>query len=75
MSKMIKVEGHPNLVRDPKSGAILNINKNEIRAAKKRKEIRAQRDAEFEQVKQDVAELKNATGEILSLLKDLTEKK
>ena len=39
---MIPVEGRPGLVRDPSSGAILNINTTEIRAAKARKIAMAQ---------------------------------
>ena len=39
---MIRVEGKPGLARDPNSGAILNINSAEIRAAKARKIAMAQ---------------------------------
>ena len=33
----IKVDGHAGLVRDTRTNAILNINKDEISAARKRK--------------------------------------
>ena len=36
----IKIEGHNGYVRDKKSGAVLNLNKSEIEAAKKRKQQR-----------------------------------
>lgn len=66
MSK-VKVEGHNNLVRDKNSGAILNINKLEVEAARKRKALRKQKDREFE-------DLKNEVGEIKNLLHKLIEK-
>ena len=46
---MLKVNGHPNLVRDPKSGAILNINKDEITSARARKIARAEKELEEQQ--------------------------
>ena len=63
----IKVEGHSNLVRDTNSGAILNINKSEAEIARARKEARRQKDREFE-------DLKNEVGEIKNLLHKLIEK-
>lgn len=40
MSKHIQVDGHPSLVRDRETGAILNINKASIRAARQAKQSR-----------------------------------
>lgn len=57
MSK-IKIEGYPGLVRDTNSGAILNINSNEIEAARERKKLRKQKDQEFENLKNEVSEIK-----------------
>lgn len=57
MSK-INVEGHPGLVRDTNSGAILNINSNEIETARERKRLRKQKDQEFENLKNEVSEIK-----------------
>lgn len=64
----IKVEGHNNLVRDPVSGAIININSTE---KKKIQTIRAQKRKEREEIQQ----LKNDVGEIMDLLKQLLEKR
>lgn len=64
----IKVEGHPGLVRDTNSGAILNINSNEINLARERKALRKQKDQEFENLKNEVSEIKE-------LLLKLVEKK
>lgn len=66
MSK-IKVEGQDGLVRDTKSGAILNINSTEVEQARERKRLRKQKDKEFE-------DLKNEVGEIKDLLHKLIER-
>lgn len=66
MSK-IKVEGQNGLVRDTKSGAILNINSTEVEQARERKRLRKQKDKEFE-------DLKNEVGEIKDLLHKLIER-
>ena len=54
----IKVEGYPGLVRDVNTGAILNINSNEVEAARERKALRKQKDKEFENLKNEVSEIK-----------------
>ena len=54
----IKVEGYPGLVRDVNTGAILNINSNEVEAARERKALRKQKDKEFENLKHEVSEIK-----------------
>lgn len=56
--KYLKVEGNSNLVRDTSTGAILNINKDEISAARKRKLERRQKEKAFEDLKNDVTEMK-----------------
>ena len=66
MSK-VKVEGHTGLVKDTKTGAILNINSTEVEQARERKRLRKQKDKEFE-------DLKNEVGEIKDLLHKLIEK-
>lgn len=66
MSK-IKVEGHTGLVKDTKTGAILNINSTEVEQARERKRLRRQKDKEFE-------DLKNEVGEIKDLLHKLIER-
>lgn len=64
---LIMVEGSNGLARDLNTGAIVNINREEIRAAREAKKRRKNRDAEFE-------ELKNEVGEIKELLTKLVEK-
>ena len=64
----IKVEGHTNLIRDNNSGAVLNINKNEISAARKRKLERRQKEQEFEDLKNEVGDIKNMLTKIIEKL-------
>ena len=68
MKDYIEINGQPGLVRDTNSGAILNINSNEIEAARERKALRKQKDQEFENLKNEVSEIKE-------LLLKLVEKK
>lgn len=63
----IMVEGNSSLARDPETGGIVNINKEEIAIAREAKKKRKQKDAEFQ-------ELKNEVGEIKELLNKLVEK-
>jgi len=74
MGKFSAIEGHPNLVKDTRSGAVLNINKNEIENAKKLKQQRKIKNQEQEQLKQDVADLKNDMAGIRQLLVQIVEK-
>jgi hypothetical protein len=71
----IPVNGHPGLVRDAKSGAILNINKTEMQKARDRKHKQQAQIAEYEELKSDVSQLKNDIGDIKDLLTKLVDKK
>ena len=71
---MSKVDGHANLVRDPKSGAVLNINSNEIQAARTRKAVRLAQQEKEKQLYNDVDNLKDELNDIKSLLHKLVEK-
>ena len=54
----VKIEGHNGYVRDKKSGAVLNLNKSEIEAAKKRKQQRATKEQELDNLKNEVSDIK-----------------
>ena len=62
-----RVDGNSDLVRDPKSGAILNINRSEFEKAKQARIKRFTKEREFD-------ELKNEVSEIKVMLKQLLEK-
>ena len=63
-----KVEGHESLVRDLSTGAILNINKDEISAARKRKLERRRKEKEFEDLKNEVSDIKIMLTKIIEKL-------
>lgn len=67
MSRYLQVEGQSNLARDSHSGCIVNINKQEIQIAREAKQKRLEKNREFE-------ELKNEVGELRQLLNKLVEK-
>ena len=67
MRKYLKVEGHPGLVRDPESGAILNINTSEL---EQRSKVKSAKRKERERVDK----LESEIGEIKYLLQQLLEK-
>ena len=62
------VEGHNNLVRDTSTNAVLNINKDEISAARRRKLERRQKEKEFEDLKNEVGDIKNMLTKIIEKL-------
>ena len=64
----IKVEKDPELVRDTNTGVILNINKQEISAARKRKLERKQKEKEFEDLKNEVSDIKIMLTKIIEKL-------
>lgn len=68
MNKHLKVKGHSNLVRDSRTGAILNTNKSEIQNARKRDKIYQERQDQIESLKKDVKGLKEDMSQIKDLL-------
>ena len=58
--KHIKVDGEAGFVRDASTGAILNINKNEIAAARERKR---QRKLKEQELQEELSRLKNLEKE------------
>jgi malate/lactate dehydrogenase len=64
----VKVEGNSNLIKDKSTGVILNIDKNGLAAAKRRKQLMKEQQEERETVlelKSELSELKKLIGELL----------
>ena len=61
----LKVEGHDGLVRDQKTGAILNLDDSAVEARRKSKHLGSALD--------DINMLKNEVSEIKSLLRELIQ--
>lgn len=70
----IPVADKPGLVRDPRSGAILNINKSEVDRARAAKKAREQKEQQQAQLQRDVDNLKSDINDIKSMLAQLVEK-
>ena len=67
MSKFANVKGHPGLVRDKSSGAILNINSNEVSLARKRKKAWKQEQERVDNLEKDINEIKTLLHKILEV--------
>lgn len=69
--KYAKVEGHPNLIRDLSSNAIINtdtVSFNQYNLNKQKREIEKQR---INKIESDLTELKTSIDEIKLLLKGI----
>ena len=74
MSEYIKVQGHASLVRDTRTNAIVNRDKNAYSIAKRRaEEAQRQRD-EIRGATREINNLKCEMHEIKSMLKTLLDK-
>ena len=56
---MIRVEGHKNLYRDEKSGAIINTDSHGFSQYKKSRNIRLTQKEEIDSMKKDIEEIKD----------------
>lgn len=65
MSDLIPVKGHPDLARDPRTGMIMNINKDKIRQELKKRERILHEQAELQQLKSDVNDIKAMLQQLL----------
>ena len=66
--KFKRVEGHNNLVRDSRTGAILNTNTPEIERARKLKQISEERQEHINSLTEEVKGLKEDMNQIKQLL-------
>ena len=71
--KFKRVEGHNNLVRDSRTGAVLNTNKTEIERARKIKQVNEERQQHISSLTQEVKELKKDMSQIKDLIFRLVE--
>lgn len=67
---MIPVEGHPNLYRDPESGAIINYDNNEYNKYMAQVKLKKREKEELSTLKKEVSEIKDMMNKILVLLND-----
>jgi len=74
MSDYVQVEGHSGLVRDKRSGVILNINSTDIEKARKAKALKRKNILKNELLETQVHDLQNEMVEIKGLLNKILEK-
>ena len=67
-SSMIPVEGHKNLSRDPKTGAIINTNKSEFEKYVEQRRIESEQRKQIETTAKELKEVKEEISEIKDLL-------
>ena len=63
---MIRVEGHKNLYRDEKSGAIINTDSHGFSQYKKSKRMKLTQREELDNIKKDIEEIKFLLKQIAS---------
>lgn len=63
---LIPVEGHSNLFRDKKTGAILNKDRSAYINYMKMKEIKQKEKNEIDEIKKDIDEIKSLLKEIIN---------
>ena len=74
MSKVFKVEGHPDLVRDEYTSAIVNTNKSEYEKYMQRKKAMMKNRDESRDACREINNLKQELFEIKDLIKKLVGK-
>lgn len=65
------IEGHSDLVRDPETNSIININSFEYEKYLSRKKVKNKEDQKVQNIEEKVASMKNDIDEIKSILKEL----
>lgn len=71
MSNYLKVEGNPNLLRDPRTNAIINTDKNLVNAYIANKTRKIQQNNAIENIENEINSMKNDISEIKHLLNQL----
>lgn len=70
----IKVEGHPDLVRDPKSTAVINNSRQDYEEYMNNYRIRKMKNDRMDSMETDMKNIKDEISEIKSLLLNLTNR-
>lgn len=67
----IKVKGHDHFVRDPRTNAIINVNKSQYNEYLLHKESKVKEQQKIQELEENVANMKDDLNEIKSLLRSL----
>lgn len=67
----LKVEGHGNLVRDPKTNSIINTNMLDHQEYVSRRKAKSEETKKIQNIESEVASLKDDLNEIKNLLRSI----
>jgi hypothetical protein len=70
MKNYLKVDGHSNFVRDPKTNSIINTNMSEYNEYVNRRNIMNKENEKIKSIENEMNSIKTDISEIKSLLKD-----
>lgn len=70
----LKVEGHPDLIRDPKSTAVINTSRQDYEDYMNNYRIRKMKNDRVDSMESDMKNIKSELDEIKSLLLSLTNR-
>tara|TARA_X000001382_G_scaffold65347_1_gene45295 strand:- start:12 stop:233 length:222 start_codon:yes stop_codon:yes gene_type:complete len=70
----LKVDGHPDLIRDPKSTAVVNNSRQDYEEYMNNYRIRKMKNDRMDSIETDMKNIKNELDEIKSLLLNLTNR-
>ena len=68
----LKVEGHNNYVRDPKSNSIVNVNMSEYNEYLSRRELKQKESQKLQSLEEDIDNIKDDLKEIKMLLRRIS---
>jgi hypothetical protein len=71
-NRYVKVEGHPNIVRDLKTNAIINTDSHGMMNYISSKERRSNEKKKLESLSKDIEDLKTSIEEIKQLLRSIS---
>lgn len=69
----LKVEGHGNLVRDPKTNSIINTNMLDHQEYVSRRNAKSEETKKIQNIESEVASLKDDLNEIKNLLRSIAD--
>lgn len=67
----MKIEGHSNLLRDPKTNSIINLDQSQYQNYVSQREVKNKENEKIQHLEQDVASMKSDLNEIKFLLRSL----
>jgi len=70
----VKIKDHSNLVRDRRSGAVLNNDKSAYTAAIQRRMSRQRNANEIQQMKSDISEIKDTLTKLINIISNEASK-